>query len=236
MSDFIQRAAACSGPARICLVLLGVAAFAGMLGAARAFGSFPGDEWAVDGLRQLRTEWLVDFAAFMSALGRAGTSWGGLGVPWIPCCSVAYLLLTRRWYDALFLLAASLAPVVNFGLKELAARSRPDLSMALVEEAGYAFPSGHSVFAASFCGALIILMGRPDALAERPVILWTFRGVLFSVVLAVGFSRVYLGVHWPSDVLGGFLFAAIYLALLLAVRSKAIARLKCIGDSRSPVA
>ncbi len=198
--------------------LLGLALVGGLLGLARAFGAFPGDEWALLELRQWRGGWPDDAAIALSAVGLGGIGLGGIGIPWIPPVAVGGLLGVRRWGDALFLSAALLAPAVNPALKELAARPRPDPALALVEETGYAFPSGHAVLAAAFFGALIILLGRWRYLEGRPALRLTAQGALLLLLLGVGASRVWLGVHWPSDVIGGFLFGALYLAALVAIR------------------
>ena len=202
--------------------LLGLALVVGLLGLARAFGAFPGDEWALLELRQWRGGWPDDAAIALSAVGLGGIGLGGIGIPWIPLVSVGGLLGVRRWADALFLSAALLAPAVNVALKELAARPRPD--PALVEETGYAFPSGHAVLAAAFFGALIILLGRWRYLEGRPALRLTAQGALLLLLLGVGASRVWLGVHWPSDVIGGFLFGTLYLAALVAIRRMVEAR------------
>ena len=205
-------------------LLLGLALVVGLLGLARAFGAFPGDEWALLELRQWRGGWPDDAAIALSAVGLGGIGLGGIGIPWIPPVAVGGLLGVRRWGDALFLSAALLAPAVNPALKELAARPRPDPALALVEETGYAFPSGHAVLAAAFFGALIVLLGRWRYLEGRPVLRLTAQGALLLLLLGVGASRVWLGVHWPSDVIGGFLFGALYLAALVAIRRMVEAR------------
>ena len=200
------------------VLLAGVAMMAALLALARVYATFPGDEGALLGLRQWRGGWPDDAAMTLSVIGMGGIGWAGLAVPWIPLVSVAVLLGVRRWADAIFLSAAVLAPVVNLGLKELAARPRPDAGLALVEETGYSFPSGHAVFAAAFFGALIVLLSRWRRLDGRPALRLTLQAALTMLILAVGASRVFLGVHWPSDVVGGFLFGVLYLAALVAAR------------------
>ena len=205
-------------------LLLGLALVGGLLGLARAFGAFPGDEWALLELRQWRGGWPDDAAIALSAVGLGGIGLGGISIPWIPPVAVGGLLGVRRWGDALFLSAALLAPAVNPALKELAARPRPDPALALVEETGYAFPSGHAVLVAAFFGALIVLLGRWRYLEGRPMLRLTAQGALLLLLLGVGASRVWLGVHWPSDVIVGFLFGALYLAALVAIRRVVEAR------------
>ena len=197
--------------------LLGALLMAALLALARAFETFPGEERALLELRLLRAGWLDEAAVVLSGIGKGGI---GLGIafPWIPTLAATMTLGLRRWADVAFLAAALMASVVNLGLKELAARPRPDPSLALVEEAGYSFPSGHAVFAATFFGALIVLLVGSDILGGRLVVRRALMFVLGLLIAGIGASRVYLGVHWPGDVIGGFLFGALYLAALVAIR------------------
>ena len=188
-----------------------------LLAMASMYATFPGDEWALRELKQLRTGWLDDLAVAVSTFDQGGIGWL-LAIPWIPIAVVAVALAMRLWADAAFLAVSALAPVVNLGLKELVERPRPDMDMWLVMETGFSFPSGHSVFAASFLGALVWVTGRPGTLDSRPTVRRTTQAVLLLLILAVGFSRVYLGVHWPSDVIAGFLFGGLCLLLLAPVR------------------
>ena len=198
-------------------LLPGILLFAVLLGLARIFDTFPGDQWALMKLREMRSPCLNDAAIALSVFGQGGIGWG-IAAPWIPVAAIAAVMAARRWADATFLALAFLAPLMNLGLKELAARPRPDAGLSLVMETGLSFPSGHSVFVAAFLGALAWMMGRSNFLAGHAAVRWAAQALLLAVILAVGFSRVYLGVHWPSDVIGGFLFGGLYLSLLIAVR------------------
>ena len=85
-------------------------------------------------------------------------------------------------------------------LKHFFDRPRPDIIPALAEAAGYGYPSGHSFGAAAVYVCLGVLLGRYLASTGQRVVLFA---VLGAVVLAVGLSRIYLGVHWPTDVAAG---------------------------------
>ena len=198
-------------------IVAAIAATVAMLVLARVYATFPGDAWALQELLQLRGGWLDGAAMAASALGQGGIGWG-IAFPWVPVAVTAAALAMRRWADAVFLALSTLAPAVNLGIKELVARPRPDVDLWLVAETGFAFPSGHSVFAAAFLGALVWMLGRPGTLEGWPVLRRITQGVLLLLILAVGASRVYMGVHWPSDVIGGFLFGALYLWLLISAR------------------
>ena len=196
--------------------LAGVAVMAALLALARAHAVFPGDEWALLELRQWRAGWLDLAVEVMYIVGL----WAVVGLPYVPIGIVIFAAL-RWWGDGLLMAACGvLPPVINLALKELAARPRPDAVLALVEEEGYAFPSGHAVFAAAFYGALIYLLGQWDAFPDRPLLRRTIQGALALFILTIGASRVYVGAHWPSDVIGGFLFGGLCLAALVALHQR----------------
>ena len=215
---------------KLSLLVVGWFLLCVLFGLAWAFAIFPGDERALLELVQWRVGWLDTVATVLSGLGFAGIGLG-VPVPWVPITFISGLLVARRWVDAVFLAAALLAPVINIGLKELVARARPDPALALVQESGFSFPSGHAVFAAAFFGALIVLTGRWSVLRERSGLRGALRGTLLLLILAVGASRVYLGAHWPSDVIAGFLSGGIYLAGLLLARKAVMTKWERFQDA-----
>lgn len=92
-----------------------------------------------------------------------------------------------------------LAPLVVTVLKNLMDRPRPSLTHRLVEELTFSFPSGHSTSTAAFCTALF-LTAYPALTQRGRRALGVALGVL---AVTIGFSRIYVGVHWASDVVGG---------------------------------
>lgn len=123
------------------------------------------------------------------------------------------LALRRRWLHAAVLVISVIGGEVFVWLvKELIARPRPLLVNALAPESSFSFPSGHSFVALSFYGFLTYLVFRAAGnklLKAVPVL----AGAL--IVLAIGFSRIYLGVHWPSDVLASYAAGAAWLTVLI---------------------
>jgi undecaprenyl-diphosphatase len=124
------------------------------------------------------------------------------------------LWVRRRRFDAVFIIvalggAAALSAVV----KALVGRPRPALSHPVAHAAGAAFPSGHMLTATVAAGLVIGLTWSSLGKIGRT-------GVAVAVVLSaglIGFSRLMLGVHFPSDVVGGALLGAVWLAVLAAV-------------------
>jgi undecaprenyl-diphosphatase len=104
----------------------------------------------------------------------------------------------------------ALAALVTATAKLLVARHRPLLSAPRIDATGYAYPSGHATATAALWLALLISVGPGRA---RHVV----AGVGALVVVAVGASRVYLGVHYPTDVLAGWLVAVTCCVLAIAL-------------------
>jgi len=118
-------------------------------------------------------------------------------------------------------LAFLLSTYVNTGLKDLVAHPRPfdlDPSVQLAGASGYGLPSGHSQSAVVVWGTI--------AAGFRKAWLW---GVAVLLVLLIGFSRIYLGVHFPTDVFGGWAIGVVFLALYLALAPRVAAWLKRAG-------
>lgn len=105
------------------------------------------------------------------------------------------------------------ATVLNVLLKQLVQRPRPE-GFRLVAESGYSFPSGHSMVAMAFYGLLAYLVWHYE---KDRVMRWVWSVSLAFVVLAVGVSRIYLGVHYASDVLAGFCVSMAWLAVYTKV-------------------
>lgn len=105
---------------------------------------------------------------------------------------------TAIWYGLTVLIGAG---ILNGVIKELYGRTRPSQIQPLVEIGGYSFPSGHSMGSVIVYGGLLFLILR----RLRSTQLKLFVGLLvFLMVLGIGISRIYLGVHFPTDVIGGF--------------------------------
>ncbi|MEU3840086.1 phosphatase PAP2 family protein [Streptomyces sp. NPDC028635] len=132
------------------------------------------------------------------------------------CAAVAVWLLWRRaaWWTAVWLVTVTaLATVVQQALKAAVDRPRP-VWPDPVDSAHYAaFPSGHALTATVVCGLLVWLV---HAYGAGPALRRTALGAALVSVIGVGVTRVWLGVHWPSDVLGGWLLGAALVAAAVA--------------------
>lgn len=106
--------------------------------------------------------------------------------------------------------------VLNQLLKRILQRPRPT-DFRIIEETGYSFPSGHSMVSMAFYGYLIYLIYK---YVENRYVKWISIVLLSILIFAIGVSRIYLGVHYTSDVLGGFLVSISYLILFISTVNK----------------
>jgi undecaprenyl-diphosphatase len=125
-----------------------------------------------------------------------------------------FLLVRRhRWYSIRVPAVALSSLALMFVLKNVFGRERP--LIPLLEEArGMSFPSGHALMSVTFYGLLIYTVYH---LWKRPAAKWSMIAFLVLLILTIGFSRIYLRVHYTSDVLAGFAAGFLWLVLSLWV-------------------
>lgn len=111
-----------------------------------------------------------------------------------------------------------LITIINQVLKFIVKRPRPS-DLFLIVETGYSFPSGHSMVSLSFYGLLIYFIYKYFKNKKLKIFLITF---LSLIIILIGISRVYLGVHFVSDVISGFLLSLSYLMIFIKVINKFI--------------
>ena len=151
----------------------------------------------------------------------------GLGV--VVTIVAALLAMRRRWRWAAYLIfTTAVGGLLNLQLKAFFARARPDLAEALRHTSGYSFPSGHAMGATVCFGAL-------SYLAFRAIPNWRERAaaVSFSVsmIAAIAASRIYLGVHWISDIGAGIAAGMIWI-VTTTVAYEAFRRIRMIRSLR----
>ena len=139
------------------------------------------------------------------------TALGGIPVlGLLSLLALGWLVLRRRWRSVVLLfLALPGGLLVNTLLKRGFDRPRPGLVAHLVEVGTSSFPSGHAMLSAiGFLTLGALMAGGAERRRERGYIL----GAAIGLTLLVGASRVYLGVHWPSDVIAGYIMGTVWLA------------------------
>ncbi|PZP39853.1 MAG: phosphoesterase [Pseudomonas fluorescens] len=145
------------------------------------------------------------------------TAMGGFTViTLISLLSMGYLMLRKRWVSAgLIVVSGAGGTLLNHLLKTHFERPRPDLVSHLVEVSTLSFPSGHAMSSAIMYLTLGALLARSQS--SRAIKTYILVSAIFVTAL-VGMSRVYLGVHWPTDVLAGWCLGATWaIACLLVV-------------------
>ena len=174
------------------------------------------DEWVLNALRQEGDKsqlkgprWLASGAQDITALGSPTVL--GLTV----LAVTGYLFLHGLYRNGLFVFVASTGGwVLNWVLKEAFARARPDIVPHLREVMSSSFPSGHALTSAAIYLTLGALLMR---IAEGRLAKYYCIAIAMSVTFLVGVSRVFLGVHYPSDVVAGWLIGMSWALLCWAV-------------------
>lgn len=146
--------------------------------------------------------WLQGSMIDITALG------GGTVLTLVVALTVGFLLACRHVLTAVLVLGGTISGSLAISLgKQLIGRDRPGLVDHLVEVASASFPSGHAGNSAIvyLTIALAVMQIVPRRMAR-----WFLFGATIALVLMIGASRVYLGVHWPSDVLAGWSAGALW--------------------------
>jgi undecaprenyl-diphosphatase len=131
---------------------------------------------------------------------------------------IAYFLFFKKhsWYSIKVPAIALSSLALMFGLKHLFDRERP--LVPLLEEArGLSFPSGHALMSVTFYGLLIYIVFKGF---KNTPLKWTLISLLLLLILTIGFSRIYLRVHYASDVIAGLCVGLLWLVICVAVLNK----------------
>jgi membrane-associated phospholipid phosphatase len=124
-----------------------------------------------------------------------------------------FLVRSRNWRPGVHLLTAYAGALVLYSIiKPAVGRPRPPVAPMLVHVSGFAFPSGHATMSVAFYGTLAGLLWNGRSRVAR-FVLWLGASI---VVLLIGTSRLYLGAHWFTDVLGGYALGGLWLSVLVA--------------------
>lgn len=114
-----------------------------------------------------------------------------------------------------------LGVIINNAIKFIFARERPDINPLMIENT-YSFPSGHSMMSMILYGYLIYLV---YSYLKKIKYKWLIILVLSILIIGIGFTRIYLGVHYVSDVIGGFALGIAYLIIYIDVSLKIIKKI-----------
>lgn len=170
-----------------------------LLAIGAALEALPWDQPITEAAVEARSAWRDDAATSVSRFGSTpvvlAVSAIGAAVAWPRCRPLAIAIVVF----------AVARPLVEFTFKELVGRERPD-GDRLVPGRGPSFPSGHPFATATSWGFLPLVLAL---YTRRRVLWWTATVAMWALALLVAASRVWLGVHWASDVVGGLLLAVL---------------------------
>ncbi|HEX9106020.1 MAG TPA: phosphatase PAP2 family protein [Longimicrobiales bacterium] len=193
------------------IAFVGAAALAAFVGVAKVVLEGFAQPWDDSFLRWIaayRTPFLTRIALQVTQLGT------GIVLAMIVLIGSSFLWLTRHRHSSYLLLASYFgAWLLNNVLKDVFERPRPLVVSPLAATATWSFPSGHAMTSIAAYGCIALLVTRLEDNGATRAFTW-FLAVV--VVLLIGASRLYLGVHYPSDVIGGFAAGLAWVAFAAA--------------------
>lgn len=144
---------------------------------------------------------LLSIMKFISFVGSGWFLFPAIGVV------IIYTFIKKKHYITKFLLVNTLGSwILNYILKWIFQRTRP-FDYALVTQGGLSYPSGHSMVTMSMHLAIAYLLSRniDDHIKKRNIYI-----VAATIIILMGISRMYLGVHWPTDIVGGYIMGYLF--------------------------
>ncbi|OGG73665.1 hypothetical protein A3A40_03310 [Candidatus Kaiserbacteria bacterium RIFCSPLOWO2_01_FULL_54_20] len=168
------------------------------------------DAYILELLYSSRSDGLAQVFTFITQFGSTVVI-GSLAL----ALGIFFIVRKRLSYFAGLCVSVMGTIAVVFPLKELIARARPDAMYRVYIESGFSLPSGHAAFSLALYGFMAYIAWKN--LPRWRVHILT---VLGTLVVLVGFSRLYLGLHFASDVLSGYLIAGIFLLLGILVAER----------------
>ena len=164
------------------------------------------------GYKIISTFLISDFA---TPIAKFITNFGG-AIFLITLTVILFILIKNKKIGLSILTNLVVIAGLNQVIKRILQRPRPT-EYKIIEETGYSFPSGHSMVSMAFYGYLIYLIYK---YIKNKYIKWISIIALSILICFIGISRIYLGVHYTSDVLGGFLLSISYLIIYVSVVNK----------------
>ena len=154
-------------------------------------------------------------SSFVTPIAKFITNFGG-AIFLIVLTITLFILIKNKKIGLSIFSNLVIITILNQLLKRILQRPRPT-EYRIIEETGYSFPSGHSMVSMAFYGYLIYLIYK---YVKNKYIKWIFIVLLSILICSIGVSRIYLGVHYTSDVLGGFFISISYLIIYISAVNK----------------
>jgi len=194
---------------RVIVWLLAVAGFVGWASLATRDKLIDFDKAIINWTQGFESDTLTSVMKVITFIGSSK----GMIIVTLLAAIILFIFLGHRRELILLVVSVGGVAVLNEGLKMIYQRERPTLHR-IIEETGFSFPSGHSMASFTLYAMLTYLLWRHIRSGRGRTIVLVVAAV---VILMIGMSRIYLGVHYPSDVLGGYLISACWIALCIAV-------------------
>lgn len=131
-------------------------------------------------------------------------------------CIGSLIFIKNKIYGKLMALSVIITSILNTIIKHIINRPRPT-GFNLIDETGYSFPSGHSMVSMAFYGLIIFIVYR---YVKNKYLKIALMSLLSLLILLIGISRIYLGVHYASDVVEGFCISVVYLILFIKILTR----------------
>ena len=164
------------------------------------------------GYKLVSTFLISDFA---TPIAKFITNFGG-AIILIVLAFMLFIFIKNKKIGVSIISNLAIITVLNQLLKRIVQSPRPT-EFRIVEESGYSFPSGHSMVSMAFYGYLIYLIYKH---VKNKYLKWISIILLSILICSIGISRIYLGVHYTSDVLGGFFISISYLIIYISAVNK----------------
>jgi membrane-associated phospholipid phosphatase len=170
---------------------------------------FQFDQVIIQYVSNIRTDTITEVMKFITFLG------GKTILTLLLIGSLIWLIVKRKnyWGAIFYIIAVAGGGLLNLGLKHWFGRIRPENSV--IVEQGFSYPSGHAMGSLIYYGFLGYLLVRSQRGKSIKV---SLSMAFIALILLIGFSRIYLGVHYPSDVLAGFSAGTVWLLLCIGGR------------------
>ena len=186
------------------------------------------DHAVIQAIRAQELHDLLSPLRTITELGSTGT------VTLVAVLTLVVGVLIGPWlHGAIGAVAIGLASLANQGLKAMIGRARPDLLDPIVEERGFSFPSGHSALGMVAWGILgvLVMRSRLPSAVKRAIVV-----VLAILIILIGLSRIWLGVHYPTDVLAGWTAGAVIVLIYARVTRRVSPEPAAVAVDADPAA
>lgn len=170
------------------------------------------DEAVFQFIVSLRIDFLIKFLEFFTNLGDTE-----IMVLWTLIVAGVLFFKKHYIYSCGIILSIGIAELMSFILKNAIGRARPPSDLALIMADSASFPSGHTIAAIAFFGFLAYFFYKNTA---RKFLRITLIFICIVIIFLAGFARIYLGVHWPSDVLAGYMLGGVWLLIIIKLIEK----------------